>query len=401
MEAERYLRKSADLGHEWAMLVLAFKYEKSNPEKSMDLYLQVARKDNCHAQKRLATIYFEGKIVPQNLCKSYFWALLASTGGFNRRSEFHHLASDPLSFSTSNNCSPLVPEKYKVEKELSPNYVQIVQDKASRWQKGQADPNFPLVQAKQEEKPIVSQITPPVKREIVPPEDKRKEKPIISKIMPLKPLNLPKRIDVYKSYKWIPCNIKLNGEFKANLSPERIFNLVNASVYTVIAASNIENLKNMRNISFASAVAISEKNLLTNFHVIENRPYVVIKHGERFTKGTVISGDKKTDRCIINVENETLSPVKTFRKYDSLNVGETVYSVGSPKGLENTLGVGIISGKRKARNLNFIQTTAQISAGSSGGGLFDSFGNLIGITTFKIKESEGLNFALSIEEFTR
>lgn len=205
----------------------------------------------------------------------------------------------------------------------------------------------------------------------------------------------------YQPYKWIPGNINLNKELKANLSPEQIFNLVNASVYTVIAAPTLENLEKMSNISLGSAVAISEKDLLSNYHIIKDRPHVVIKHGERIIKGKVISGDKKTDRCIIKVDNETLSPVNGFRKYDSLNVGETVYSVGSPEGLENTLGVGIISGKRKAGFLNYVQTTAQISKGSSGGGLFDSFGNLIGITTFKVKESEGLNFALPVENFTR
>jgi S1-C subfamily serine protease len=53
------------------------------------------------------------------------------------------------------------------------------------------------------------------------------------------------------------------------------------------------------------------------------------------------------------------------------------------------------------RGLKIIQTTAQISRGSSGGGLFDRFGNLIGITTFKIADSEGLNFAIAIDNFVQ
>jgi S1-C subfamily serine protease len=48
-----------------------------------------------------------------------------------------------------------------------------------------------------------------------------------------------------------------------------------------------------------------------------------------------------------------------------------------------------------------VQTTAAISGGSSGGGLFDEKGNLIGITTFRIRDAESLNFAISIDEYLR
>jgi S1-C subfamily serine protease len=114
-----------------------------------------------------------------------------------------------------------------------------------------------------------------------------------------------------------------------------------------------------------------------------------------------MSIDKETDRCILYVENVMLEPVQGFRKYQDLKIGETVYSVGSPQGLENTLGIGIVSGKRNLDKVQLIQTTAQISQGSSGGGLFDHFGNLVGITTFRVKESEGLNFAIAIDNFTK
>ena len=376
-EAKGYLKKSVQLGYEWAMLILAYWSEKDDPEKAIDLYLRLAYRNNCHAQRKLAKIYFEGKLMPQDLCKSYFWALLASYGGFDRHSDYHHLAESPFSSSISGHCSSVIGEKYKAEQELGPKYVQIVQDAASQWQKGQTEPNFPVVKVA------------------------RGEKPTISKIRLPNSLKLSKSINKKESYTWVPVNIEIKSQLKKNLSPSQIFDFVNPSVWTVISASTVENLKMMNNISLASAVAISDKRLLTNYHVIEKRPYVLVKHGEKFAKAMVISGDKQKDRCILNVENVKLKPVRGFRKYDSLVIGEKVYSVGSPKGLENTLGDGIISGKRQFSNLNLVQTTAQISKGSSGGGLFDSFGNLIGITTFKIVESEGLNFAISIEDFIR
>ena len=76
-------------------------------------------------------------------------------------------------------------------------------------------------------------------------------------------------------------------------------------------------------------------------------------------------------------------------------------AVGAPSGLERTLGEGIISGLRSFRESRFIQTTAPISPGSSGGGLFDGFGNLIGVTTLQAKKGQALNFAIAAEDFWR
>ena len=82
-------------------------------------------------------------------------------------------------------------------------------------------------------------------------------------------------------------------------------------------------------------------------------------------------------------------------------MGEQVYTVGAPSGLERTLANGIISGLRSEGTHHYIQTTAPISPGSSGGGLFDENGNLIGITTLFIKESQALNFAIAAEDYWR
>jgi S1-C subfamily serine protease len=200
---------------------------------------------------------------------------------------------------------------------------------------------------------------------------------------------------------WIPERLDLERRLRSELTPPQLFDRVNPSVWTVFSAATAENLKAMNNVSLASAVAVSETKLLTNHHVIDNKPYVVIKHGDRFAKAVVYSGDKFSDRCILLVSGVKLSPVGGYRRFSTLSVGEDVYTVGSPKGLENTLGHGMISAKRQFEGFNMIQTTAQISEGSSGGALFDHFGNLIGITTFKVIQGEGLNFAISIEDYTR
>ena len=79
-----------------------------------------------------------------------------------------------------------------------------------------------------------------------------------------------------------------------------------------------------------------------------------------------------------------------------LKVGERVYAVGSPKGLELSLSEGIVSQLRGGPP-PIIQTTAAVSPGSSGGGLFNAEGELVGITTFQMEEGQNLNFALPVE----
>ncbi len=82
-------------------------------------------------------------------------------------------------------------------------------------------------------------------------------------------------------------------------------------------------------------------------------------------------------------------------------MGERVYTIGAPIGLELTLGEGIISGLRSHKDRRLVQTSAPISGGSSGGGLFDAYGNLVGITTFLLREAQNLNFAIAAEDFTK
>ncbi len=77
-------------------------------------------------------------------------------------------------------------------------------------------------------------------------------------------------------------------------------------------------------------------------------------------------------------------------------MGEPVYAVGAPQGLELSLSEGIVSQLRGGPP-PLIQTTVAISQGSSGGGLFNAEGELVGITTFYLKEGQSLNFALPVE----
>lgn len=86
-----------------------------------------------------------------------------------------------------------------------------------------------------------------------------------------------------------------------------------------------------------------------------------------------------------------------MRSSRTLKTGERVYAVGAPQGLELTLSEGLISGLRPTDDAQLVQTSAPISPGSSGGGLFDSKGQLVGVTTLYLKEGQNLNFAVPAE----
>lgn len=393
-KAESYLREATEKGHEWAMLVSAYWAEETNPQEAISLYLELACKNNWHAQSRLGLIYFEGELVPQNLCKAYFWALLARVGGYGRWSPVHPLfpSSYGQVWRSTSPPGPSIARMQSVpsvrfreasgqssEYHLGPEHIQLVQNAAVNWQKGQPEPDLPLVQSEREEEPSPAKILPPDSIEISKLEARKKE------------IHL----------QWKPCDIDLNTRHESHLTSPEVFELVNPSVWTVISASTIENLKGMNNASIGSAVAVSKNELLTNYHVVHEKPYVLIKQGEQIVVAVIHAADKQSDKCILTIEDTELKPVNGFRKHEQLSVGEDVYSIGSPQGLENSLGHGLISGMRKLDEQRIIQTTAPISSGSSGGGLFDSSGNLVGITTFKLIDGEGLNFAIPIEDFTR
>jgi S1-C subfamily serine protease len=187
------------------------------------------------------------------------------------------------------------------------------------------------------------------------------------------------------------------------LSAADVFQKVEAAVWVIVAGRTVTDFENADpELTQGSAVAISNSLLLTNCHVFKDRPVIALLRGETVVIAKIVSADPNSDRCLLSPsESYELTPVPGIRRYAELAIGEQVYTVGAPSGLERTLANGIISGLRSEGPRHFIQTTAPISPGSSGGGLFDENGNLIGITTLFIKESQALNFAIAAEDYWR
>jgi len=198
-------------------------------------------------------------------------------------------------------------------------------------------------------------------------------------------------------------------QLRANLpiqraqSPEDLFKAVSGAVYVVVSTSSGQNGQ-LSTTTQGSAVAVSDRTLLTNCHVIGDSSQVLLHSNGQFDLAAVASRDIDADRCTL-ISAKTLGTKVDIRPYADINVGEKVFAIGAPKGAVLGLGLsfadGIVSAKRSLGLRNLIQTTAPISPGSSGGGLFDSAGRLVGITTFTVEGGQNLNFAIAADQFSR
>ncbi|WP_019645885.1 trypsin-like peptidase domain-containing protein [Novispirillum itersonii] len=145
-----------------------------------------------------------------------------------------------------------------------------------------------------------------------------------------------------------------------------------------------------------SAVAVTERLAATNCHVLEGLDVYGAKLDGDIVMFQRSHSNRAKDICIIQA-SKSLKPVAQYRQYSALKVGERVYAIGSPASLENTISEGIISGLRTMGGVRYVQISAPIAPGSSGGGLFDEEGRLIGITTKGIERGD-LNFAVAVDE---
>ena len=182
------------------------------------------------------------------------------------------------------------------------------------------------------------------------------------------------------------------------LTPADVFKRVAPSSWVVAATPSQAELR-VRNVMFGSAVAISEHLLLTNCHVVRGRALIKLMQEGTRDDASLVAADEGSDRCVLKAAKLTLTPVAGVRTIESLAVGEHVFAVGAPLTLERTLSDGLISAVRSRGGRAMVQTSAAISPGSSGGGLFDERGNLIGITTLTSRIGQNVNFAIAAEEF--
>lgn len=163
------------------------------------------------------------------------------------------------------------------------------------------------------------------------------------------------------------------------------------AIVTIVTANNDDP------IALGSGFLVSSDGAIaTNYHVIASGNVAVVK----FADGTVLpvdgvlATDKVHDLAIIKVHGKTFQTL-TLGNSDQIQVGEEVVAIGNPLGLELTVSNGILSGVRITKEEDkFLQTTAPISHGSSGGPLFNMLGEVVGVNTLYLEGGASLNFAI-------
>ena len=203
------------------------------------------------------------------------------------------------------------------------------------------------------------------------------------------------------------------------MTPEALYAANLPSCVGITVSTTSVNIFGQTTTSAASGsgfVLTQDGYIVTNYHVIEDAAndnsvdiQVTFANGDKYT-AKLVGGEKDNDVAVLKIEAAGLTPV-TLGDSEKLVVGENVYTIGNPLGeLTYSLTNGIISALDRLIStgdnvtLNMLQTNCDINPGNSGGPLFDSYGNVIGITTAKYTQSssgvsaEGLGFAIPIND---
>ena len=149
-------------------------------------------------------------------------------------------------------------------------------------------------------------------------------------------------------------------------------------------------------LSLGSGFFVRDNQVATNLHVVEGaaRGYAKLVGKEtKFNIEGYTAIDEKRDLIILKVPAFG-TPAISLGNSDFAQVGETVYAVGNPRGLEGTFSQGIISSIRPVGSDKLIQITAPLSPGSSGGPVLNRKGEVIGVSVFTIRNGQNLNFAI-------
>jgi S1-C subfamily serine protease len=184
---------------------------------------------------------------------------------------------------------------------------------------------------------------------------------------------------------------------KKNLSGSEIARLLKPSIVYIEVYDSAENVLG----AASGVIATDDGKIFTNYHVIEGASSAKVTFSDgRVSDVLNIAGyDPKYDAVVLKVDAGNLQPAK-FNSSGSAQIGDEIYTLGNPLGLEDTIFNGLISTINRVVNGDtFIQISAPISPGSSGGALINEQGEVIGITTAGLTDGQNLNFAIPSEDF--
>jgi S1-C subfamily serine protease len=152
-------------------------------------------------------------------------------------------------------------------------------------------------------------------------------------------------------------------------------------------------------LSIGSGFFVSPQIVATNVHVIKSGKSgfcKIVNQPTKYTIEGIVAIDPKNDIVLLKVSNVISKFLHIANSTDNVFIGDAIYVIGNPHGLEGTFSEGIISGIRRIEKDSLYQITAPISPGSSGGPVLDSQGNVIGIAFASITNGQSLNFAIPV-----
>lgn len=159
---------------------------------------------------------------------------------------------------------------------------------------------------------------------------------------------------------------------------------------TVNSTVTIETDKGM-----GSGFFVGQNIIATNFHVLEGTTTAYCYTNNSNTRYNIegfVAVDTSADLILLKVIGLNRTPLKLAQK--PVVTGQKIFVLGSPKGLPATISDGLVSGLRDFNGHKFIQITAPISRGSSGGPVLNAVGELIGVSVGQINDGQNLNFAI-------
>ncbi|MFZ6874427.1 trypsin-like peptidase domain-containing protein [Undibacterium sp. Di27W] len=232
--------------------------------------------------------------------------------------------------------------------------------------------------------------------------NKQAEIPVYSEVTPAAPAKLPPAplantpapVTAPATAAPIPTPEPVTSNAETGKSAEEIYALRSPSI-ALISVYGPTGAQ----VAMGSGVVIAPEVVITNCHVTRPGVQYKAKIGKEVLAATVTMADEEFDLCRLSVPGST-APAVSLGSTDSLRIGQKVFAIGAPQGLDLTISDGIVSALRPLSTGKVIQTTAPISPGSSGGGLFDAAGRLVGIMTFQHKLGQNLNFAVPADWIT-
>ena len=204
--------------------------------------------------------------------------------------------------------------------------------------------------------------------------------------------NGEKRLEILIEKVESQSNIQL-GEIKSELKDINVKSVDFSAIVQDVLESVVSIMTDKGQGS--GAFVANDGYIVTNWHVVSGAGIIrILTYGNKIHNAKLIGYSEGKDIAVLKIEEDY--PYLNFGDSNDIKIGEKVIALGNPGGLDFTVTEGIVSAKRKSSSgIDFIQTDVPINPGNSGGPLVNIHSEIIGINEFKVRDFEGLGFAIA------